>query len=72
VLILIEEQDVDEEGEVVLISEASEPITLGSFDTLEEAHALASQLQSQAEKTEMACRRSPDTFREVPEGSVGM
>jgi hypothetical protein len=53
VLILIEEQDVDEEGEVVLISEASEPITLGSFDTLEEAHALASQLQSQAEKTEM-------------------
>ena len=53
VMIVIEEQDVDEEGDVALISEAREPITLENFDTLEEAHAFASQLQSEAEETEM-------------------
>ena len=49
VMILIEEQDVDEEGEVILISEAREPITLENFDTLEGAENYLSRIRESAE-----------------------
>jgi hypothetical protein len=45
-MILIEEQEVDDEGEVLVASEAGEPITLKTFDTLEEAEQYLSQIRS--------------------------